>query len=44
MILGDLRWKLKYAYYLKHQNRRGDSVAAWRNVLDWDRAEKNFTS
>jgi superoxide dismutase, Fe-Mn family len=33
----------EHAYYLKHQNRRGDSVAAWWNVLDWDRAEQNYT-
>ncbi len=33
----------EHAYYLKHQNRRGDSVADWWKVLDWQQAEKNFS-
>ncbi len=33
----------EHAYYLKHQWRRADSVADWWHLVDWDRAEQNFT-
>ena len=33
----------EHAYYLKHQNKRADYVAAFWNIIDWNQAEKNFT-
>jgi len=34
----------EHAYYLKYENRRGDFIAAWWNLVDWDYVAANLTA
>ncbi len=32
----------EHAYYLKHYNVRTDYIVDWFNIINWDKAEKNY--
>ncbi len=41
ILLNDV-WE--HAYYLKHENRRGDYLQGWWPVVNWEEAARRFTS
>lgn len=41
-ILGNDVWE--HAYYLKHNNRRGDYLEGWWQVVDWKKVSERFAA
>ncbi|MFM7404312.1 MAG: superoxide dismutase [Erythrobacter sp.] len=41
-ILGNDVWE--HAYYLKHQNRRGDYLDGWWRVVDWGKISRRYAA
>lgn len=34
----------EHAYYLKYKNKRDEYITNWNNLIDWDKAEKNYNN